>query len=276
MPENIRTAGGSPMPKKRKVFGQKKNSGAQDEYKTSKGYKEKIVPGNMDLSFLIIVLILLVIGIVMMFSASYAWAIYESNDPLKYIRKQMMLAGVGIIGMLIVSKIDYHILKKTWIAYGLFGIALVFLILVPFIGPPKSGTNIRRWIYIGSFNFQPSEIMKAGIIILFAYIIAANSKKMSKFQYGMLPFLAVLGVVAGLMMLEPHLSGTIIICAIGLIMVYVGGANIKHIIALVITGAGGLAALLVYFAGTNNMSYLTDRVKAWLDPFSSIDTWQTQ
>lgn len=276
MPENIRTAGNSSMPKKRKVFGQKKKSGAQDEYKTSKGYKEKIVPGNMDLSFLIIVLILLVIGIVMMFSASYAWAIYESNDPLKYIRKQMMLAGVGTIGMLIVSKIDYHILKKPWIAYGLFGIALSFLVLVLFIGTPKSGTNIRRWIYIGSFNFQPSEIMKAGIIILFAYIIAANSKKMNKFQYGMLPFLLVLGLVSGLMLLEPHLSGTIIICAIGFIMIYVGGANIKHIIGLVLTGAGGLAALLVYFAGTNNMSYHTDRVKAWLDPFSSIDTWQTQ
>ena len=87
MPENIRTAGGSPMPKKRKAFGQKKNGGAQEEYKTSKGYKEKIVPGNMDLSFLIIVLILLVIGIVMMFSASYAWAIYERRKRFqRYLR----------------------------------------------------------------------------------------------------------------------------------------------------------------------------------------------
>ena len=259
-------------PKKKTIKQKKQKKQGSEEYKTSKGYKEKILAGNMDLPFFIIVMILLVIGIVMMFSSSYAWAIYESNDPLKYIRKQMLLAGAGLVAMLVVSKIDYHILKKTWIAYGIFGVSFSMLVLVLIIGTPKAGTNIRRWLW----GFQPSEIMKAALIILFAYIIAANYKRMDKFRYGMLPFLLVLGVVSVLMILEPHLSGTIIICLIGIIMIYVGGAKLRHIIMVGLTGLAGLAGLLVYFAQKDGMSYLTDRVKAWVDPFSSVDTWQTQ
>lgn len=244
----------------------------------SKGYRERIIQGNMDLPFFIIVLVLLMLGIVMMFSASYAWAIHESNDGLVYVRKQLALAGVGIVGMLIVSRIDYHILKKPIIAYGLFSVSLFMLILVPIIGRPQVGTNIRRWLYIGSFQFQPSEIMKAALIILFAYIISANYSRMKLFRYGMFPFLAVLGAISVLMLLEPHLSGTILICLIGFVMIYVGGAKISHIVATGVVGVVGLAGAVFYMSQAKGMSYLTERIQAWLDPFSMTgdQVWQTQ
>lgn len=248
------------------------------DYKTSKGYKEKIVPGNMDIAFFIIVLILLVFGLVMMFSASYARAIYETGDPFQYFRKQAILAACGIVAMLIISKIDYHIFQKKFVVYGAFLGSIFLLVLVLLIGKPKSGTTIKRWLEIGPISFQPSELMKAALIILFAYLISINHKKLKQFKYGILPFFIILGVVGVLMMLEPHLSGTVIICLIGFVMIFVGGANIKHIIGLGITGICGFAALLVYFASTNHMSYLTDRVNNWLYPFeaSAKDAWQTQ
>lgn len=249
---------------------------APREVKPSRGYREKIVQGTMDLPFFIIVLVLLMLGIVMMFSASYAWAIHENNDGLTYVRKQLALAGVGIVGMLIVSRIDYHILKKPFIAYGLFGVSLIMLMLVLIIGAGEG--DIQRWIYIGNFQFQPSEIMKAALIILFAYMISANYSRMKSFRYGMMPFLAVLGTVALLMMMQPHLSGTILICLIGFVMIYVGGAKISHLVATGVVGIAGLAAAVIYMSQVKGMDYLTKRITAWIDPFSMTgdEVWQTQ
>lgn len=251
------------------------NKKVSNEQVTS-GKKVKIIVGSMDISFLIIVLILLVFGVVMMFSASYARAIYESGDPFKYFEKQAILAGVGVVGMLFISRVNYNFYKKKFVVYGLFIISLLFLMIVPVIGVAKSGTSIRRWLKFGPIQFQPSEVMKAAMIILFAYLIAKNYKKMKTFKFGILPYFLIMGVIAGLLMLEPHLSGTVIICLIGFIMIFVGGANIKHIIGLGIVGICGLAATLLYFATTDHMKYLTDRVQSWIDPFSATDTWQTQ
>ena len=262
----------NPAVANRKVKKKKNNQ----VYKTSKGYEEKILAGNMDLPFFIIVMILLVIGIVMMFSASYAWAIHEDNDGLKYVRKQMLFAGVGLIGMLVVSKIDYHIFRKSLIAYGSFIVSLILLAAVLFM--PNNNSGAKRWIIIGPINFQPSEIMKLAIIILFSYIISVNYSRMKQFKYGVLPFLLMLAIVAGLMMLEPHLSGTILICAIGFIMIFVGGAKISHLIFTALVGVGGLAGVVIYLINSKGFTYFTTRIQSWIDPFSDTNdkTWQTQ
>lgn len=247
------------------------------DYRTSKGYKEKIVAGGMDLPFFIIVMILLVMGIVMMFSASYAVAIHEGTDGLHYVKKQIFCACIGLVGMLIISHIDYHILRKAWIVYSLFGSSLLMLILV-LILPNQRSDDFKRWIYIGTFSFQPSEIMKLAIIVLFAYIISVNYNRMKEFQYGILPFVVVLGIVAFLMIKEPHISGTVIICAIGLIMIFVGGANIKHFAGISILGAGGLVGIVTYLVIQNKLDHVMSRITSWLDPFADTakDTWQTQ
>ena len=248
------------------------------EYQTSKGYKEKIVAGSMDVPFFLIVMILLVMGIVMMFSASYATSIYRDTGGLFFVKRQVAFACVGLAGMLVISHIDYHILRKTWIAYGLFGFATLLLIMV-LVLPNRRGDDFKRWIYIGDiFSFQPSEIMKLALIVLFAYIISVNYSRMKEFKYGILPFGLILGMVAILMILEKHLSGTLILGAIGVVMIFVGGARIKHFVTMCLIGGGGLLASVIYLVTTNQFDHVSSRILSWQDPFAATatDTWQTQ
>lgn len=247
---------------------------------TSKGYTEKLSVGPIDYTFLLIVMILLVMGIIMMFSAGYAWAIAEGGTGTDYVQNQIIMAGIGLVGMFLASFFDYHKFKNPLISYGFFIFCVILLILClggPFADPHN---NSYRWIkFPGIPAFQPSELMKLAIILLFAYIISANYSKMKYFKFGIVPFMAVLGVVIILMMQQPHLSGTIIICAIGLVMMFVGGSKFTHLLGVALVGAAGLAIVVFYLAETRGFSYFEKRFVSWLDPFNAEamdDTWQTR
>ena len=244
--------------------------------KVAKGDKTKTKQlAGMDLPFFIIIMILMTFGLVMMFSASYAWGLYEAGDSFIYIRKQLILAAIGVAGMLVISMIDYRIYMKKFIVFGLFIISLAMLIYVGFFGPIINGA--RRWIVLGPINFQPSEVMKLSIILLFYYIISVNYTKLNKFSYGIVPFMAVLGTVAGLMMVQPHLSGTIIICSIGIIMMFVGGSNIKHLTGIGVVGVIGLVVAVIVLIQVSGIGYFQDRIEGFLDPMSDVkdSTFQT-
>ena len=130
--------------------------------------------GEVDLAFFLIVIALLVMGIVMMFSASYAWAIAEGRDGTYYAVSQIKNAVVGLVIMCVLCLIDYHFLQKKFIAVCAYVLPILLLIMVfvPGIGVTDGGAT--RWIAIGSFNFQPSEVMKIGIVIFFSYVIEKN------------------------------------------------------------------------------------------------------
>lgn len=230
--------------------------------------------GSMDLPFFIILLILITFGLVMMFSASYSWGYYE-GDSYVYIRKQLVLAVVGIIAMLGISMIDYHILKNKNIVYGFFLVSLGMLAVVWKFGIVRNGC--RRWMTIAGQTFQPSEIMKFAMILLFAFIISVNYDKMKKFSYGIIPFCVVMALVGGLMMLQPHLSGTIIMCCIGIVMMFVGGANIRHLLLLAGIGAAGMILVVLLIMQIKGIGYFQARIEGWLDPTSDISdsTYQT-
>lgn len=247
---------------------------------TSRGYKEKIATGPMDFPFFLIIMILLVMGIIMMFSAGYAWAIAKSGTGTNYVRRQLIMAAVGLVGMFFASFFDYHWLRKPIIAYGFYGACLVLLVLCR-VGPfqePRGDSH--RWIKIAGITFQPSELMKLAIILLFAYLISVNYTKMKQFKYGIVPFMMFLGVVVALMMWQPHLSGTIIIGAIGVIMMYVGGSRFKHLLILAILAVLLVGAALFILIEVEGFSYFEGRLTTWTDPFSSendpADTWQTR
>lgn len=234
--------------------------------------------GKLDVSFLAIVMVLLVIGIVMMFSAGYAWAVSEGEEGTYYAKKQIIFAIIGLILMAVLSFWDYHFFAKKWVAFGLFIAALIMLMLVftPIGFGPSD--DIKRWIRLGSFSFQPSEIMKFAIIVLFSYLISSNYKKMKFFKTGILPYLLILGVVVILMMLEPHLSGTVLIGCIGVVLIFVGGARISHLLGLLAVGIGGVVGIVVVKTISNGgTSYFQQRINGWLDPFADIqnDNWQT-
>ena len=218
--------------------------------------------GSVDLTFLILVLLLLVIGLVMLFSASYAYAYYNApgHNSFYYISRQLVFAilGVGVMGF--VSMVDYHLLHKF--AIPIFLGSLVLLVAVLII---PSREDARRWIDLGFATFQPSEIAKFAIILLFAHLISLNYEKMKLPRYGVWPFLGVMGIVSFLMLLEPHLSGTVLIVTIGIVMMFVGGTDMKW---FMLGGALLIGGIIVLVLIPGVVEYAAGRVQYWIDPFS--------
>lgn len=234
--------------------------------------------GYMDFSFLLIICTLLVIGIIMMFSASYAWALEESGGESRtgYATKQMFMASVGVVAMIVISYIDYHKFFKPIASIGLYVLCVVLLLAVLLKGITEGGAT--RWIVIGPLNFQPSELTKFGMIILFSYLIVKNYKNMDKFTVGILPFGFLLGIVVVLLLLQPHLSCTILICLVSACLMFVGGVRWKHIFILFIVAICALLlGVYILSRGDDGFTYFATRIQSWLDPFSDEKgkTWQT-
>lgn len=217
--------------------------------------------GKLDITFLSLVLILLSIGLVMLFSASYAYSYTYFGNSYRFISRQAIFAVIGVALMLVISKIDYHILKKfSWLIYV---ITVGMLVLVLSLPPMSDELNVKRWISIAGFSFQPSEIAKFAIIVIFAAWLSVNGEKIKKFRY-IVWMLFLLGVVCALVVAEPHLSATVLIFALGIILLIVGGLQKRWIL---LGAGGGVAGVLVLiFSGV--VSYGSDRIQYWLDPWA--------
>lgn len=222
--------------------------------------------GPMDLPFLLLTLLLTVIGLVMLFSASFPFAYYDSGDPTYYLKRQGFFAVIGVAAMFGVSKINY----QRWRGFAriLLGLALFLLILVIIPGNPIALTrnNATRWLGVGSFSFQPSEVAKLAVIVFFADNISKKKDKMRTLRYGILPFAAILIVISGLMLLEPHLSGTILIVGTGAIMMIVGGMQ-GWLVGAGIGGVGIVSILYVKLVDAGILHYGADRIRMWRDPW---------
>ena len=250
------------------------NTNIETSTDVKKNKKPRIHKGEFDITFFILILVLMVMGLVMMFSASYYWGLTKNNDGFYYAKKQIIISVFGIVAMLVISKINYKILSNKKIALPLFIGSFLMLIYTTFLGIEHGGA--RRWLKIG-IEFQPSEIMKFSIVVLFAYLIANNYNKMKKFKYGVLPFFIILIMVAVVMLLQPHLSGTLLICSIGIIMIFIGGAKISHLLAVGATGLLGIGGIVAALIFTGEADYFLRRFQSWLEPFSDTSgaTWQT-
>ena len=190
----------------------------------------------MDLPFLILVLTLVGFGLVMLYSASSAVALYRRGDAWAYVRPQLLYAAMGIGAMWAASRVDYHIYHK--LAWPLLALSLVLLVVVLFM-PEYNGC--KRWLVLpGLGTLQPSEIAKFAVVLVFAHIISLNHSRMESFAVGVVPFALVLGAVAVLMLLEPHLSGTVLILGIGAVLMFVGGTGLRW---FVLAGVGGAGAI---------------------------------
>jgi len=231
--------------------------------------------GEVDVPFFLTVLALLVMGIIMMFSASYAWAISEGYEGTYYAVAQIKTGVIGLILMYVLSIVDYRIYRTPIIAIGSYVVPVVLLLLVLFVGTSAGGA--QRWLVIANFNFQPSELMKIGLVIFFAYLIEMNYGQMQKFKTGVLPYLVALGIVAVLLMLEPHLSCTILIGLIGMTLIWVGGARPLHFLILIVVALAAVLAIVAFLSIYEGYDYIQIRLQSWLDPFSDSQggTWQT-
>ena len=226
---------------------------------------QEAAKGPMDIPFLLLTLLLTVMGPVMLFSASFPSAYYESGDPTYYLKRQGLFALMGLVAMVVVSRINY----QRWRGAGkiLMGLAifLLVLVLIPHVGITHN--NATRWLgKDGVLTFQPSEIAKLAVIVYFADTISKKKNKMETFREGILPYAVLLGVIAVLMLLEPHLSGTILIVGTGAVMMVVGG--MKAWVALSgVGGVGVVAVLYVKLVESGVIAYGADRIKMWKDPF---------
>ncbi len=218
-----------------------------------------IKSGSMDYTFLFLVLIILGIGLIMLFSASYSYAYTNFDNSYRFIIRQAAFAVAGVVGMLIVSKIDYH--KYMRFSWPIYGIALVLLVLV-YLLPSVEGYH--RWIIIGPINFQPSEIAKFAIILLFSHMIAINYNAMKTFKFSVLFLGALLGVVCALVVFETHLSATVLIFSIGIILMIIGGLKKRYILGGLGIGIGAVGIAAV----TGIVEYAADRFTYWLDPWA--------
>lgn len=220
------------------------------------------IEGKMDLTFLFLLLTILTIGLVMLFSASYVYAHTHYGNNYYFIAKQAVFAVAGVGLMLFISKIDYHILRKF--ALPIYIAVAILLVVILILPPMLAGTSVKRWFSVGPINFQPSELGKFAVILLLAHLIAANQKLMKKFTFGILFLGGIVGLMCVLVVLEPHLSATVLIFLIGAVMMIVGGIQLRWIF-----GGLGVVAVSVIVLLSGVIKYAQDRVTYWLDPWSA-------
>ncbi len=226
------------------------------------GYGGLFQKGKMDISFFALVCILLTSGLLMLFSASYAYALAYMGNSYHFILRQFCFAAAGFVIMLFVSKINYHIYRRfAWIIYIVSSILLIILLILP---PMVPGATQKRWLVIGPINFQPSEIAKFAIVLLFSHLIASNYKAMQTAKFSVFTLGGLLGFICALVVVETHLSATILIFGIGACLMIVGGLKGRYMGIGAGIGVGGVALLI----GTGVVGYGSDRFKYWLDPWA--------
>lgn len=226
---------------------------------------KELARGPIDLPFCLLVLLLMAIGLVMLLSASFPSAYYgtKNNDPTYYFVRQGIFAIMGVAAMFFIGKINYR--RFRGVAKPLLYASILMLIFVIIPGNPVAVTvkGATRWIGVGElFSFQPSEIAKMAIIIYFSDSISKKKDLMRSFRHGIAPYSLILIVTAGLVAVEPHLSGAILILGAGAALMLVGGINWAWVL-----GAIGGAAGMLYFA-LFVVGYNTSRIQYWLNPWA--------
>ena len=226
--------------------------------------KEKRRPGlsrtgeSVDYPFLLLVLLLLTVGLAMLYSASYAQSEYDTSYEIstKYLQKQAVCAAIGLAAMFFFSRIPTGVWYRF--AWPLYGVSIVLLLSVLVIGEEVNGA--RRWINLAGIQFQPSEIAKFTMILLFARLTRLYGQDAKTFRHGVLGFgLALMGILVPLA-LEKHLSAIMLMGMVAVVMMFVAGTRTRWLLA----GAGAAAVFVVVYISF--MGYAGDRVTAWLHP----------
>lgn len=248
---------------------------AQKEHKAKTERKNVLAgKGSMDLPFLMLTLLLTGMGLAMLFSASFPFALSEYGNAYYFIKRQAGFAALGLFAMFVVGRINYQ--RWRGAAKLLLGLSffLLLLVIIPHVGITVN--RATRWLGIpGVFTFQPSEIAKLAVIVYFADSISKKREKMLDFREGVVPYAIILGALAVLMLLEPHLSGTILIVGTGIIMMVVGGMN-GWLVGAGFGGVGLAAVLYVKAVEKGIISYGASRITMWHDPWldSTSDGYQ--
>ncbi|HHY45936.1 MAG TPA: stage V sporulation protein E [Firmicutes bacterium] len=217
--------------------------------------------GSPDLTLFVVTLALLSIGVVMVFSASSVRAYEYYRDSYYFLKRQLLWSVVGVIAMMIAMRIDYRRLKELATPILVVSIALLVIVLIPGVGILISGS--RRWLGVRNvFTFQPSEVAKLAMIIFLSAHLSRNPGEVRSLLRGIVPVLALLGLVFGLIMLEPDLGTAVSIVGVTFIMLFAAGASMYHLIGLVILG------MPLFIAAVFAEEYRKRRFLAFLNPWA--------
>ena len=204
------------------------------------------------------VLLLLITGLIALFSASYTNAMFYKGSATYFIMRQGIFAAIGLAAMIALSKFPYRMYAGIHNIIMWISVALLVLVVIPGIGTTVN--NAQRWL----FGFQPSEIAKLTVIICFSYWVARDPKSVRSVKTMVQPYGLLLALYIGLLYLEPHTSAMIIICGIGIIILLAGGMRLWYFAPILGLGAGVVAAFYVAF------KHVRDRFEVWLNPFSDM------
>lgn len=215
---------------------------------------------QVDLPFLILVLLLLTVGLIMLYSASFAQSEYDTGyiSSTRYFQKQAVCAAIGLAAFLFFSRIP----ARAWfrLAWPMYALSIVLLLSVLAVGEEVNGA--RRWINVAGLQFQPSEIAKFTLILLFARLTRSFGSDAKKFRFGVLGFgAALLGILVPLA-LEKHLSAIMLMGMVAVVMMFVAGTRARWLLA----GAGAAVVFVAVYVSV--MGYAGDRITAWLHPES--------
>jgi len=218
--------------------------------------KQKRLP---DLTLLSIVFALLLIGLIMVYSSSHVWAEYKYDDSFFFVKRQLLFAGVGVIGMFLIYLIPYQVWKKYVNAILVVCFLLLLLVLVPGIGIVRGGA--QSWIGVGAFSIQPSEFMKLGLILYLASYLATYHKQMATFGKGFFLPIVFIFLVFAIIMLQPDFGTGVVLVATCVLMIFIAGARITYFIYLAIFGMVGFTLLIL------SAPYRISRITAYLNPW---------
>lgn len=230
---------------------------------------KKVKRKPLDYGLLIVVFILLAFGLVMVLSASAPYSLRTEGDSYFYAKKQLKFAILGIIIMLLVSNVDYRLYKGRIADIAMIGATLLLVaVLIPGVGVTRN--DATRWLGIGSLQFQPSELMKIALIIFLSSKIAKKPGKIKSFWTGLVPCLVLVGIIAVLLLLEPHMSATMIIAVIAVAIIFAAGAKMSHLVPI------GMLGVVGAFFLAKMEEYRWKRIIIFLDPWQDAqgDGWQ--
>ena len=231
---------------------------AENRLRAKENRRRVPAEGSVDYIFLILVLLALTVGLTMLYSASSAQSRYDTGyrSATRYLQKQALCAAIGLVAMAAFSRIPVSFWYR--LAWPLYGLSIALLLSVLVIGQSVNGA--RRWINLGGIQFQPSEVAKFTMILMFARLTRNYGARAEKFRFGVLGFgTAMLGILIPLA-LEKHLSAILLMGMVGVVMMFVAGTRARWLLA----GAGAAAVFVVVYVSL--MGYAGDRITAWLHP----------
>lgn len=218
-----------------------------------------------DFLLVFITLMLLAVGMIMVYSASAAWATYKFEDSFFFAKRQLLFAGLGVIAMFFIMNIDYWT-WRTWSKVVLIiCFVLLVLVLIPGVGLVRGGA--RSWIGVGAFSIQPSEFMKIAMIAFLAKYLSENQKKITSLRKGLIPSLSLVFFAFGMIMLQPDLGTGTVMVGTCMVMIFVAGGRILHFVGLGMLGVAGFVALIA--SAPYRIKRITSFLDPWQDPLGS-------